>query len=47
MMALSKKVTAIVLMIVASNGYASDTANHSFKVVYVDKTNNVHISSRQ
>lgn len=43
MMALSKKVIAIVLMIVASNGYAVDTAHHSFKAVYVDKDNNVHI----
>ena len=43
MMALSKKVIAIVLMIVASHGYAGDTVHHGFKAVYVDKTNNVHI----
>lgn len=43
MMALSKKVIAIVLMIVASHGYASDTVHHGFRAVYVDKTNNVHI----
>ena len=43
MMALSKKVIAVVLMIVASHGYAGDTAHHSFKAVYVDKQNNVHI----
>ena len=43
MMALSKKVIAVVLMIVASHGYAIDTAHHGFKTVYIDKDNNVHI----
>ena len=43
MMAWSTKVIAIVLVIVASNGYAGDTANLGFKAVYVDKANNVHI----
>lgn len=43
MMALSKKVIAIVLMIVASHGYARDTVHHGFKAVYVDKANNVHM----
>jgi hypothetical protein len=40
---LSTKVIAIVLMTVASNGYASDTVNTTFKAVYVDKANNIHL----